>query len=71
MATPHVAGIAARCYASGECNRARGAANRQIFLDSVAAKFADDPAYRWSNDSEVLNGATTRFYGRWVWAARW
>ena len=67
MATPHVAGIAARCFASGECKLANGAANTQMFLNYVRAKYDSDPSYRWSTGS-VSN---SKYYGPWVWAPQW
>ena len=67
MATPHVAGVAARCFAAGECKLADGAANTQRLLDAVKAKFTADPAYRWSADS-TYGG---KYYGPLVWAAKW
>ena len=67
MATPHVAGIAARCFASGECKLSNGAANTQLLLNYVGAKYAADASYRWSTGSVSGNN----YYGPWVWAAQW
>ena len=67
MATPHVAATAARCFAAGECKLANGAANAQLFLNSVTAKYNTDTTYRWSTGS--VSGA--KYYGPWVWAAKW
>ena len=67
MATPHAAGVVARCYATGECARSKGAANRQLIIDSMRAKFDSDEAYRWSAESR----SGDKYYGPWVWAARW
>lgn len=50
QATPHVSGIAARCFAAGVCKRAAGAGNRQRLLDAFWGNYVDDVAYRWPND---------------------
>lgn len=67
MATPHVAGAAARCFVVGDCALSKGAANRDLFLRVMWDKFNSDPAYRWSSTSVSSN----KYYGPWVWAARW
>lgn len=68
MATPHVAGVAARCFLAGPCKLSQGAQNTQIFLDAVWAKHNADTAYRWSSNGLVSG---TKYFGPLVWAAKW
>jgi subtilisin family serine protease len=69
MAAPHVVGVAARCFAAGECNSDAGAQNRERFLDAVWAKYNADSGYRWNDRSKpVVSG---NHYGPLVWADQW
>jgi subtilisin family serine protease len=68
MATPHVAGTAARCFVAGGCRLGGGAANRETFLDVVWGKYSSDPSYRWSKGSLAVGG---KYYGPLVWADQW
>jgi subtilisin family serine protease len=69
MASPHVAGAAARCFAAGECKVGDGAANRERFLNSIWAKYDSDPAYRWTSARTPV--ASGKWYGPLVWADKW
>jgi len=69
MATPHVAGVAARCFASGECKLSNGSRNREAFLDAVWAKYNADTSYRWNAGSSPI--AQSKWYGPLVWADKW
>jgi subtilisin family serine protease len=69
MATPHVVGCVARCYAAGDCKLADGSKNRDRFLDVVWAKYNSDTGYRWNAGSNPV--AQNKYYGPLVWADRW
>jgi subtilisin len=68
MATPHVSGVAARCFAEGDCVPGDGTRNRERFLDAVWAQYKADVGYRWNQGSNVANG---RYYGPLVFADAW
>jgi subtilisin family serine protease len=68
MATPHVAGVAARCFAAGVCQENAGTRNRERFLDAVWAQYKAEPSYRWNQASNVANG---KYYGPLVFADAW
>jgi subtilisin family serine protease len=69
MATPHVAGVAARCFAAGECSPDAGAQNRERFLNAVWAKYNSDSGYRWNDGGSPV--ASGKYYGPLVWADKW
>ena len=68
MAAPHVAGVAVRCYLFGECTIATGSGNMVKILDAIWGKFDSDPSYRWSPTSV---SSENKYYGPWLWAAKW
>ncbi|KAI8471543.1 MAG: hypothetical protein J3K34DRAFT_458287 [Monoraphidium minutum] len=69
MACPHVAGVAARCFAAADCELAAGGANREKLLDRIWSKYESDPSYRWNKGkAPSVNG---KFYGPLVWADEW
>lgn len=69
MATPHVAGIAARCFAAGDCKLEDGTKNRDKLLTSVWEEYNADAPYRWNSGSSPVYGG--KFYGPLVWAQNW
>lgn len=70
MATPHVVGVAARCFAARECRIGKGYNNTRIVLNKVWQKYQSDPTYRWNTGSAepALYG---KYYGPLVWAKGW
>ena len=71
-ACPHAAGVAARCFATGDCKLADGLANMERVFNSAMAKHEQDPAYRWTRRGATWGiGARRRYYGPLVWADYW
>lgn len=71
-ACPHAAGVAARCFASGDCKLGDGLANMARVFRSAMEKHDQDPAYRWTRrDATWGSGAARRYYGPLLWADYW
>jgi len=73
QATPMVEGIAARCFAAGECRLGNAAAggglqNRNRILKAAINKNNDDPEYRWSQDVDGWKTYAGNYHGNLAWA---
>ncbi|WIA09993.1 hypothetical protein OEZ85_010205 [Tetradesmus obliquus] len=66
MASPHVAGVAAACIASGACAEPTGYANSAVLQAAARERLGQQPAYGYSNDARSTG--TGKFYGNLVWA---
>jgi len=81
MAAPMVAGIAARCFAAGDCKlgdaqAGGGALNMQRILSAAKRKATYDPEFAWNGGdgttAEVPRVPGTKgYYGLLAWAGRW
>eukprot|EP00882_Tetradesmus_deserticola_P004902 GHRQ01005165.1.p1 GENE.GHRQ01005165.1~~GHRQ01005165.1.p1 ORF type:complete len:290 (+),score=73.65 GHRQ01005165.1:296-1165(+) len=75
QATPFVAGIYARCFASGACLESLGQNNSYIPIEEFTAHSVDNPGYGFSRDpirmvpnSQSQNANASRYFGYLVWA---
>jgi len=83
MSSPLVAGVAAKCFAAGDCKlgdetAGGGLKNRARILDSIVEKHVYDEEYAWNIEG---GGTTARvpkrgvnawgYYGYLVWAGKW
>lgn len=66
VASPHVAGVAAACIASGACAEPTGYANSAVLQAAARERLGQQPAYGYSNDARSTG--TGKFYGNLVWA---
>jgi hypothetical protein len=66
VASPHVAGVAATCLASGACPEATGYANSALLQAAARERLSMQPAYGFSGDTRNANPG--KFYGNLVWA---
>jgi hypothetical protein len=72
FASPHVAGVAGRCFAAGDCRLGAGAANALKVVQSAAAKNKADKKFRWGRkDSTFGSKAARHYYGPLIWAGYW
>ena len=71
MATPHVVGVAARCFAHGACQvrDSIGTTNTKRVLESIWNKHERDIKYRWHGGNDPVVG--NKYYGPLVWAGAW
>lgn len=72
MAAPHVTGVAARCFADGDCKvgDAFGYDNTQKVLDVIWKKYASDSLYGWNKGGkQPVQG--DKYYGPLVWGNKW
>jgi hypothetical protein len=75
QATPFVAGIYARCFASGACLESLGRNNSYIPIEEFTVHNLENPSYGFSRDpirvvpnSQSRNANATRYFGYLVWA---
>jgi subtilisin family serine protease len=69
MSAPHVSGIAARCYAAGEC-RADSDTEAERIVALARAHAEADPSYGFSGDA-VSSPDAPQYYGYAAYAGRW
>jgi len=68
-ACPHVTGIVARCYASGECSSETDTEAERVTA-AMRGYLEANPSYGFTGDA--LSGAgKSQYYGYPVWAAQW
>jgi subtilisin family serine protease len=68
QATPHVAGIFARCYASGACRESLGSHNVQQALQEFALYSSENPGYGFQQDPAHGAAGSVNHYGWLSWA---
>ncbi|WIA18491.1 hypothetical protein OEZ85_009945 [Tetradesmus obliquus] len=68
QATPHIAGIFARCYASGACRKSLGSQNVAAALQEFAVYNAENPGYGFSADTAHAAAGSVYHYGWLGWA---
>ncbi|KAI8476183.1 MAG: peptidase S8/S53 domain-containing protein [Monoraphidium minutum] len=71
-ACPHAAGVAARCFAAGDCKLSDGAKNTVKVAGSAFEKLKADASFRWSRkDCTAVVVGERRYFGPLIWADYW
>ncbi|WIA36981.1 hypothetical protein OEZ86_008218 [Tetradesmus obliquus] len=65
MASPHIAGVAATCIASGACSAAGGFANAAVLQAAAKQRAAAVPTYGFDGDARSTRGG--KYYGYLTW----
>jgi hypothetical protein len=65
VASPHIAGVAAACIASGECSAADGFANAAVLQAAARQRLAAQPQYGFAGDARRTSNG--KYYGYLTW----